>query len=91
MTSSSAGDTLMSAAVLQGPPFKAGPPTKVLDAPDPAYVSVGQPVRMYDVSPDGRRFLMIKPAADSGQTTAPASMTVVQGWFDELRRRVPVN
>lgn len=89
MTSTSAGDTLMSAAVVGGPPFKAGTPMKVFDAPDSAYFAFAG--RAYDVSPDGRRFLLIKTAAGAERAAAPASMTVVQGWFDELRRRVPVN
>jgi serine/threonine-protein kinase len=43
--------------------------------------------RTYDVSPDGRRFLMIKGGA--GGLDAPrASMVVVLHWFDELKRLV---
>ena len=42
------------------------------------------PARHYDVSPDGRRFLMIK---DSPSAT-PASLVVVQHWFEELKARV---
>ena len=40
----------------------------------------------YDVSPDGRRFLMIEPATD------PASATVVHvivNWFEEQKAKVP--
>ncbi len=40
--------------------------------------------RTYDLSPDGRRFLMIKPAE-----TAATSLVVVLNWFEELRRAVP--
>jgi len=39
----------------------------------------------YDVAPDGR-FLMIKPSDDE---TTPRPIYVVQGWFEELKRRVP--
>ena len=46
------------------------------------------PVRNYDVSPDGRRFLMIQ------ETNLPAvaqtQMVLVENWFGELKRRVPV-
>ena len=42
-----------------------------------------------DVSSDGRRFLMIKPTAGSGQTPALQSLVVVQNWFEELKRLVP--
>ena len=48
------------------------------------------PPRQYDVSPDGQRFLMLKDsAADSNAT--PASMVVVEHWFEELKRLVPAN
>jgi serine/threonine-protein kinase len=45
--------------------------------------------RMYDVAPDGRRFLMIK---EGGTATAAAPrFVVVQHWFEELKRLVPTN
>jgi serine/threonine-protein kinase len=44
--------------------------------------------RTYDVSPDGRRFLMIKRGDAEGRNAAPVSMTVVVGWLEELKRRV---
>ena len=44
--------------------------------------------RTYDVSPDGRRFLMIKQAAN--EATAP-QIIVVQHWLEELKRLVPQN
>ncbi len=40
----------------------------------------------YDVSPDGTRFLMIKP--DPAETS-PAHVNVVLNWFEEVKRRVP--
>jgi len=42
--------------------------------------------RTYDVSPDGRRFLMIKVGSAD---RPPAPLVVVLNWFDELRRLVP--
>jgi hypothetical protein len=47
------------------------------------------PGRTYDVSPDGRRFLMIKPGGGTDSTAAPASLVVVQNWLEELKRLVP--
>jgi len=41
----------------------------------------------YDVSGDGQRFLMAKETA---RTTAPVQINVVLNWFEELKRRVPV-
>jgi serine/threonine-protein kinase len=46
--------------------------------------------RSYDVSPDGKRFLMIKEGGPGG--TAPStSLVVVQHWLEELKRLVPTN
>ena len=38
----------------------------------------------FDISPDGRRFLMLK-AADQEKGTA--EIKVVTNWFDEVKRR----
>jgi serine/threonine-protein kinase len=46
------------------------------------------PPRMYDVSPDGQRFLMLKPAG-SDQPAAAPSITIVQHFAEELKARVP--
>jgi Tol biopolymer transport system component len=42
----------------------------------------------YDVSPDGRRFLMVKDVADD-ETSAAPQIVVVQNWVEELKRLVP--
>jgi len=42
----------------------------------------------YDVSPDGQRFLMLKPTEQS--QAAPTQIVVVQNWFEELKQKVPV-
>lgn len=49
--------------------------------------------RSYDVSPDGRRFLVINdmPATDQASTATPASMVVVLNWHEELKARLPSN
>src|SRR5262249_11514156 len=43
----------------------------------------------YDVSPDGQRFLMLKPV--ESQTSAPTQINVVLNWLEELKRKVPVH
>ena len=43
---------------------------------------------MYDVSPDGRRFLMISNQRN-GTSAAPPQIVVVQNWLEELKRLVP--
>jgi eukaryotic-like serine/threonine-protein kinase len=79
------GDMMMAAAITTQPRFSAGKP-KVLFAgqfePSPSPV----PNANYDVSPDGQRFLMVKPG---GRDQAPTQINVVPNWFDELKRKVP--
>lgn len=74
-----ADNLLTSVAVTTGSAFSFGHPTKLLNT---QYSSASQ-FRTYDVSPDGQKFVMIK------DVNAPASMTVVFGWFEELKRLVP--
>ena len=48
--------------------------------------------RPFDISPDGQRFLMIK-AGDNSDDSPVVGLTqiiVVQNWFEELKRLVPV-
>jgi hypothetical protein len=46
------------------------------------------PIRTYDLSLDGKRFLMVKGAQ---RKPAPVTeMVLVQNWFEELNRLVPV-
>jgi hypothetical protein len=52
-----------------------------------AYLPTPFVVPDYDVSPDGQRFLMLKPAET--QTSALTQINVVLNWFEELKRRVP--
>jgi eukaryotic-like serine/threonine-protein kinase len=66
--------------VQTSPSFRAGTP-KVL------FEEKGSYTGFYDVSPDGKRFLMIKrPGAAQGLNN---QVTVVLNWFEELRRRAP--
>ena len=45
----------------------------------------------YDILPDGQRFLMLKSEATTNDGSAPAQIIVVENWFDELQRLVPVD
>ena len=77
---------LISVPIKTGVAFFAGSPSKVFDGTQYVSSRLG---RMYDVSPDGQRFLMLKPDASSKHTAASASLVVVINWFEELRARVP--
>jgi len=69
-----------------GRTWNTGTPTKLLEGRYLTEVSAG--VRMYDVSPDGQRFLMIK-ALGTDASAAPPALIVVQHWDEELKRLVP--
>ena len=45
--------------------------------------------RTYDVSPDGQRFLMIRPAGGAVKASVRSNIIIVQGWFEELKRLSP--
>jgi serine/threonine-protein kinase len=47
------------------------------------------PGRTYDVSPDGRRFLMFKLAGAVEDGPPVTGFVVILNWFDELRRLAP--
>ncbi len=67
---------------------------QTLNAGKPSVLFEGSYVRFptlrgfqqYDISPDGRRFLMMKEV-ERGETQA--QINVVLNWFEELKRLVP--
>jgi Tol biopolymer transport system component len=68
-----------------GARFATGNPAKLFEMPSTASLTSD---RDYDVSPDGKRFLMIKEnVARDGNATA--GMVVVQNWFEVLKAKVP--
>ncbi|MBP1623446.1 MAG: serine/threonine protein kinase, partial [Acidobacteria bacterium] len=49
-------------------------------------------VNPWDISPDGKRFLMTKPLAGTGATpeaAGPRQINIVLNWLEELKKRVP--
>jgi hypothetical protein len=80
------GGMLMSVPVKRGTTWTAGVPTKLIETP---YFrgGGGSDSRTYDVSLDGKRFLMIKQDVSANQPTA--RIVVVQGWLEELKRLAP--
>jgi eukaryotic-like serine/threonine-protein kinase len=46
----------------------------------------------WDISPDGKKFLMMKEPSGSGSSSAgggPRKINIVVNWFEELKQRVP--
>jgi Tol biopolymer transport system component len=77
------GDKMMAVDIATQPGFSAGKPRELFEGhyePSPG----SNP--NYDVSLDGRRFLMVKPTE---QKESSAQIVLVLNWFEELRRRVP--
>ena len=78
---------LMRVGVARGPTWAATAPTKLFEGRYGA--AAFHSGRTYDVSADGRRFLMIKGTAGDDPNGTPASMVVVLNWTEELKRLVP--
>jgi Tol biopolymer transport system component len=79
---------LMRVGVTGGASWAATAPTKLFEGRYGA--AAFHSGRTYDVSPDGRRLLMIKGGAGDPDGT-PATMIVVLNWFEELKRRMSTN
>jgi hypothetical protein len=73
------GDKMMAVNVETGAAFR----------PGSAYMLFETVAGDYDVTPDGRSFLMMKQAA-VGPGGAGSELHVILNWFEELRRKVPL-
>jgi serine/threonine protein kinase len=90
------GDAVMTVLVQTEPTFSLGIPRILFRR---TYASEGNPLfNRWDVSPDGKRFLMIKavqPAETPGEKPPAAEapqwrINIVLNWHEELKQRVPV-
>jgi serine/threonine-protein kinase len=80
-----AANRMMAVPVPAGPSFTYGKPEALFDFTP--YVSATVTGRMFDISPDGKRFLTAKPVGSVG--AAHPSIVVVSHWFDEVKARMP--
>ncbi len=78
------GSKVMSVAIDTESGFSAGNPRMLFEGP---YVLTSGSFPFYDVSPDGERFLMLKPV--ESQAAAPTQIHVVLNWFEELKQKIP--
>jgi hypothetical protein len=89
------GASLLTAQVQLTPVFSAGNASKLFDAPsmllDGRFLPSGGTYRMYDVSRDGLRFLMIKNGPRLPDEQAAGDLVVVQNWSEDLKRLLPAN
>jgi Tol biopolymer transport system component len=77
-------EKMMVVDVQTQPTFSAGKARLLFEGP---YTPGTQTGAFYSVSPDGERFLMMKPV--EAQTSALTQINVVLNWFEELKRKVP--
>jgi hypothetical protein len=77
-----ANTKMMAVRVTFTPTFSATSPSVLFEG----RYGTTTPVRGYDVSADGQRFLMIQPK-DQRLLQLPTQMVVVLNWFQELKRR----
>ena len=78
------GEKMMAVDVSAGAD-SAGTPTLLFE--EPYQLKIGSGASNYDVTPDGQGFVMIRTPESSGAT----QVTLVQNWFEELKRLVPTN
>jgi Tol biopolymer transport system component len=78
------GDRMMAVEIVTQPSFSAGRPKLLFEG---RYLPSTVQTANYTVSPDGQRFLMVKPRA--ADESAPTQINIVLNWFEELKRRVP--
>jgi serine/threonine-protein kinase len=76
----------LSAKILSFAPFRADTPRVLFEARPGDYDSTG-PLRGWDASGDGERFLLVKPITPMEEPVR--SLRVVLNWASELKRRVP--
>jgi serine/threonine-protein kinase len=78
------GDKMMAVDIATQPSFAAGKPRRLFEG---QYQQTSATAPYYDVSPDGQRFLMLKPTEQA--QAAPTQINVVLNWFEELKQKVP--
>ena len=79
------GNKMMAVNMETGSGFSASKPRVLFEGPYQLAQLTGA---QYDVSPDGQRFLMLKPV--ESKAGAPTQINVVLNWFEELKAKVPV-
>jgi serine/threonine-protein kinase len=86
------GDAVMAVEVETNPTFKPDKPKELFRKPYYYWVVGGAALPVWDIHPDGKRFLMLKEEQPTGKATAseaPLRFNIVLNWFEELKQRVP--
>lgn len=78
------GNKMMGVDIATQPSFNAGKPRILFEGPYDRTPATGP---NYEFSPDGQRFLMLKPIEQ--EVATPTQINVVLNCFEELKLRVP--
>jgi serine/threonine-protein kinase len=78
--------TIMSVAIEPGPAFKMRNAVALFDWPT---LGTPGPGRTYDVSRDGKRFLMFKDNAQTQRSVGTTNIRLVLNWVEELKGKLP--
>jgi serine/threonine-protein kinase len=82
------GEAVVAVSVKTDPTFSLETPTTLFRG---AYASIPSYFHQWDISPDGKRFLMMKESGSTGEESAsPRRINIVLNWFEELKQRAPV-
>jgi eukaryotic-like serine/threonine-protein kinase len=86
------GDSVMAVAVKTSPVFNLETPEALFQG---SYISTSMigplTFNAWDISPDGKRFLMMKETSSTGSAGGvPLKINIVLNWTEELKQRVPV-
>jgi serine/threonine-protein kinase len=93
------GDATLAVAVETEPTFNPGNPEVLFRGTYRSPSTLQITFTPWDISPDGKRFLIIKePGTTGGDSTAeesaaagPRKIIIVTNWVEELKQRVPVD
>jgi eukaryotic-like serine/threonine-protein kinase len=79
---------IMAVDVTLGETFSAGAPRALFAVRSSEYPPGASPRRAYDVTRDGKRFLMVQQGEDSAEPPI-TQIVIVQSWLEELKRTAP--
>jgi len=85
------GDSFMAVEIETEPSFSLGKPTLLFEGTYSSHPNVPECV-LWDIHPDGKRFLMLKPTGLTDETTeagSPRKINIVINWLEELKEKVP--
>jgi Tol biopolymer transport system component len=82
------GRQMFAVPVQSGATFVAGRPQPLFEFAMLTNTGGNRPV---DIAPDGRFFIIRGDPAQDGSGTPPSNLIIVQDWFQELKRMMPVN